>query len=241
MFNDRRVVDFLTRYEQSGADRGLHASELWYTRDCLDKYGRLGVVSGDPARERIERLLGQERAALEAIRSSSPERSTPSEAVQSVVDAAKSLKEMKEPEGIRLINEHFSASDGGPHDAALYDAVLANFVSYADLTPAALEGLKRIRTGEIYRGCQFFDMTYERLLGSRYDAKYADAMLIALERAVNPSETMRRSGLAAVAVDTCTRAIESQLRNPAVREAFVRDIYPGLSQAQRDIARRFLR
>jgi hypothetical protein len=88
-------------------------------------------------------------------------------------------------------------------------------------------------------------MEYEQLIGSRYDASYARAVLGALHRAVARADERGDSGEAR-GVDThpvrvCTAAFRSQIADSSVRDEFARAFYPTLSNAEKALADETLR
>jgi hypothetical protein len=231
MFHSERIIDFFLDLEKS--DPEGKGPEERAIRNSLDKYAKFGLMTSDQTAQRITLYLERIQDALKRIRSSHP--NTSSVGGRSIVGSVKSLKKMGNLQGIQLINDYFVASDGNPRDGHLYDTILAQLYTCDELTPAVLEGLKKIQTEHTYRGCGFFDMRYRRLHGSRYDERYAEAILIALERAMK-----RKGWLGDIAVKECTEAFKSQIRNTKVNEDFFSQIYPNLSSAQKDIADRLL-
>lgn len=232
MFNDRRIFDLLTNMEKNKP----HKAGDWYIRDCLDKYTKLGLVVDDSVIQRIQLLLDRIKSGLANIRSST------SVDQEAIVEDVKSLKVMGNLQGMQLINNYFLVSDGNPEDGDFYDIVVQQLHYENEIIPAVVEGLKKIQTSDVSRGCSYFDMRYEGLHGTRYDAKYAEAILRALEHALYPSETMRRSAhrdtIEEYVVKGCSEAFKSQMQNQTVKEVFRKDIYPHLSELQKDIVRK---
>lgn len=234
MFNDRRVIDFFIDFEKRPSSDHLGQS---VARDCIDKYGKLGLLKEDQSSLQIEELLNRERRALESIKSEPPDDLAPYNAVQSVVESAQSLKKLGSVQGFQLVNEYFLASDGSPRDGRLYDMVVQRLIYDDEILPAVLSGLKKLQTGLLYRGCSYLNMRYKPLLRSaRYDAAYAEAILIGLEHATNPSGAMLRSGIAGLAVLECREAFKFQMQEATVKREFMRRFYPSLTPSQKAIA-----
>ena len=138
---------------------------------------------------------------------------------------------------MQLINEYFLASDGCPRDGELYDMVVQQLFYDNEIIPAVLAGLKKLQTGSLYRGCGYLDMRHKILFKqSRYDATYAEAILIGLEHAANPSIAMIKSGTASYAIDECKEAFKSQMQEITVKQEFMRRFYPALTPSQMAIA-----
>lgn len=229
MFNDSRVLDFFLDIETNEL---LSKKVPWYKR-CLDKYVKIGILPNEQAGKRREKLLDRIKSGLANIKSST------SVDQEAIVEDVESLKVMGNLQGMQLINNYFLVSDGNPEDGDFYDIVVQRLHYENEIIPAVVEGLKKIQTFDVYRGCSYFDMRYEGLHDSRYGAKYAEAMLIALEHALYPSETMRRSAhrddIEEYAVKGCSEAFKSQMQNQMVKEVFRKEIYPHLSEVQKDI------
>jgi hypothetical protein len=102
-----------------------------------------------------------------------------------------------------------------------------NLVYDDEITPAMIEGLKKIRGGFSSRGCQFFDMRWN-FMPRRFDARYAEAIVIAI--ANRPASDVVTTG-----DDYCIEALKSQLANPDVRGKFLKDVYPNLTPPQRAV------
>ena len=78
----------------------------------------------------------------------------------------------------------------------------------------------------------FFDMRYKKG-GVRYDARYAEGVLIGLGHAMEGAQ-----GLRDYPVEACTEAFKSQIRNDRVREDFRTKILPSLSDPLKRISDR---
>jgi hypothetical protein len=185
----------------------------------------------------VASMLRQEQDALERIRAATFENTSADNRL--VVDMARGLKEAGDLRGMGLINEYFEAVDGNrnagtsneEHARIFRDVKLFEWVGMGpsdELTPAMIAGLTKLplvsRTG-----CDFFDMRWPNRT-RRYDAKYAEAILVAMEK---------RGPHGAPPVgseDICAEAFKSQVGDAGVREAFFEDVYPQLTPGQKDLA-----
>lgn len=184
----------------------------------------------DLSSARIHLLLEHEEYALLAIKVN-PEGDPPGK-VDAVVQFATSLMAMDSDAGIDLINDYFLHSDGSRADGELYNRIEAELYGVDRLTPATIEGLKRLQNN-LYRGCHFFG---EYSIG-RFDAKYAEAILIGLDRLMNPSDKMKRSGEIDRSTSLCVEAFNHQMSREAVRKDFISKILPVLTDSQKQVAK----
>ena len=238
MFNDQMVYELFHSFIKNTPDEKGEINTVWQSRiarDCLDKFNKLGLVGKPQRKERIKDLLLQIQSALGKIQSARPRNSAPFKEVQTVVAAAKSLKTAGNLEGFERLNRYFQASDGNRRDGSLYDRVVQQFIYNDEITPAVLEGLNKIQSNNMYRGCSFFNMKYETLHGKRYNARYAEAILTALDRAVHLSKLPGRKKTYDYAIKVCEEALKSQIADEGVKKEFYERIYPGLSQTQKEV------
>lgn len=245
-FNDPRVVDFLTKSDLPVAPGQAHDP----VRECLDKFMRFdllsaqqknefGLRSARQKNERITFLIKQESDALGRIHAAASSDVARAE-FPVVVAAAKGAKQEGDGRGIELLNDYFRVADGkgvsfdgklnadgGNFDEQLYQRIAVELAGENGMAPAILEGLEKFRrTMTIRSGCWFFDM--RQRLPRRFDAKYAEAILIAIERGSH----LRQPPTS----DTCAEAFKSQLGDPDVRRAFFQDVYPRLMPEQKALA-----
>lgn len=217
-FNDQRVLDFLV--EESKA---LRPPAEMFIPKCVGKYMRFGLMGGLQQRAQISAMLKQEEEALARARSPS----TPAN-FQVIAETAKSLKQLGDRRGMDLINDYFRNSEGGSLNVSLYEYLGQQLVYEDEIAPAMLEGLKKIHSSYAARGCQFFDMRWQ-FMPRRFDARYAEAILISIDSRA-PGQSYRAGE------DDCVEAFKSQLANDAVRRAFLSDVYPKLTSAQKTLA-----
>jgi hypothetical protein len=237
IFNDPRILQFFIDREQK---ESIHAYSRGTARLCIDKYTRLGLSLPGQDSDRVERMLERERAALEEIRDSRPDRVSKSQLGRSVLEAAETLLKMGNLKGIQMINEHFQAYDGNRRDASLFDSLLQSLYYVDEMTPTILVGLRKLPVKELYRACFFLNMEYEQVVGRRFDAAYAEALLIGLERVVDRPEPADAYGVHDRLLSICATAFKSQVGDSTVSEEFTRVIYPTLSDAQKNLADQFL-
>jgi hypothetical protein len=221
MFNDERVIGFFMDLERNASS---DSTGQWAARDCLDKYGKLGLLKENESSQRIAILLNRERIALATIKSARPDDLGPYDAGRTVIHSARSLKKMGNMDGMQLINEYFLASDGSRRDGGLYDTVVQHLYYDDEILPAVLAGLKRLRTDDFYRGCGYL------IRHARYDAAYAEAVLIGLEHATRNYTK-----------NTCEEAFRFQMQDAVVKEEFMRQFYPAFTPSQKAIADVLLR
>jgi hypothetical protein len=194
-----------------------------------------------PQKDHIASLLAQERDAFERIRAATFNDVYPD--IKLIVTLAGELKQAGDRQGMDLINEYFRAMDGTRHpgtsneeharmfrDAKLYAWIGTNMAIEDEISPGMAEGLTKVWFPMALRtGCQYFDMRHPNM-PRRFDAKYAEAILVAMDKrpAPPPSEIQ----------DNCAEAFKSQLGNSAVSRAFFEDVYPGLTLRQKELADR---
>src|SRR5207237_10087890 len=99
------------------------------------------------------------------------------------------------------------------------------------IAPAMVEGLEKIHGSFVSRGCQFFDMRWN-FMPRRFDARYAKAVLIAIEG--RGAEGSPRPG----DEDYCIEAFKSQVANSEVQQAFYKDVFPSLTDSQKALGDR---
>ena len=232
-FHDQRVVDFLI--EQSR----LAATAQWpddpaLVRFCLDKFTKLGLLSAEQKDQQTKLMFEQESDALGRIRA----RTTPgdwdrdgSRDEQIVVGSARGLKQLGDPRGMDLINDYFKVSDGNQRDASLFRCVGMNLDEGDAIAPAMIEGLRKFRGSDAFWGCFYFDMRKD-YMRRRFDAAYAEALLVALEQR-SSSDAPPLGGR-----DNCAEAFKAQLADPGVHRSFFDDIYPKLDSQQKALADR---
>lgn len=180
-------------------------------------------------KDQIEVMLKQESEALGKIRASARYYSGMETDLEGVVSSAKGLKQAGDLRGMDLINDYFRTAKGNEQDEPLYDRV-GQFLMYEnEIAPAMIEGLNKIQGPDAYRGCMFFDMRW-KFMPRRFDAQYAEAMLLAIDRRESGSESRAKIE------KYCNEAFKSQLGNFYVRQAFFKDVYPKLTPQQQALA-----
>jgi len=201
---------------------------------CFGKYAGYGLIDGEWKQGQVRLLLEQEKEALERMRGSRDYAAFQAE-FPVIEHCARCLKQAGELRGMELINEYFRAADLGwkeynSPEVPFYNYVALSLGDQSELIPAMLEGLYRIRPYQVREGCGFFDMRWSNRL-RRFDAKYAEALLLATERE-RPHQLTMPPGTE----DFCAEAFKSQLGNPDVHQAFFKDIFPKLTASQQALA-----
>jgi hypothetical protein len=208
---------------------------------ALDELARLRLLSEQQNNERIHLLLKQESDALGRIHAATSSTNAYAEC-PFVVDAAKALKQAGDGRGMQLLNDYLRASDGkeeqdlgnwnangGNFDMNLYRCIGLRLFGENEIAPAMLDGLEKFRIPSFTRaGCEFFDMR-QTLTTRRFDAKYAVAMLAAMERGPRIANMRPQE-------DDCAEAFKSQLGDSDVHRAFFEDVYPQLTPPQKALA-----
>lgn len=215
--NDPRAVEYLI--EQSKSPR-IH--DDWLIPPCIGKFAKFGLMPEAQKSAYVETMLKRQTAELALAADRSQRANAPL-----IVEAAKSLKKAGDLRGMESINEFFRNADARSINTGLYEYVGQNLVYDDEITPAMIEGLKKIRGGFSSRGCQFFDMRWN-FMPRRFDARYAEAIVIAI--ANRPASDVVTTG-----DDYCIEALKSQLANPDVRGKFLKDVYPNLTPPQRAV------
>jgi len=100
-------------------------------------------------------------------------------------------------------------------------------------------------------GCKHFDTSHEILYGKHLDAKYAEAIVVAMDLAderpqdltaywagglVYSNEDINKIEIS----DSCAAAFSSQARNEDVKKDFANNYYPKLTKRQKELADRIL-
>jgi len=242
LFNDQRVIDFLVE------QRNLYGTpsqsfNAGIARECVDKFTRFGLVSAQQKNDQIASMLKQEQDSLERIRAATS--TDTHDDNQAVVTLARDLKNAGDRRGMDLINAYFKAvvgdRDTSPsqqelyqifRDVNLYRQIGTYMSSESDIAPAMLEGLRKLRLPTASRtGCSYFDMRWPAdRMPRRFDAKYAEAMLIAIER--RGPQGAAPPG----AEDVCAEAFKSQLGDSGVHQVFFKEVYPQLTPGQKELA-----
>ncbi len=235
-FKDKRIYDFMINIEKSDP------AEAMSVRDCLTTYAERGLIEKEQVSQRIKILVERMQNCIISLRQSD---SLPS-CYSSIVEDAKSLKAMGSDQGMHIMNEYFQTSQWNLLYSQFYDSVFSRLYYEDELIPAAMEGLKKIPTDPVYRGCMFFNTRHNKSK-KRYSAKFAEAILLVIERAVNPTTVQRvdpynpsiiimAPGAGSYVAKQCIEALESQLGNDKVKEEFIREVYPRLSDNQKKLA-----
>lgn len=207
---------------------------------ALDELNRLRLLSEKQKNDQIASMLKQEQDALERIRAATFENTSDDNRL--VVDMAKGLKDAGDRRGMDLINDYFAAVDGNrnpgtsdqEHARIFRDVKLYNWIGMSasdEIAPAMLEGLRKLgfHSSVSRTGCSFFDMRWPNR-PRLFDAKYAEAMLVAIDGRGPYGAPPAGSE------DFCAEAFKSQLANPDVHQAFFKDVYPQLTPGQKELA-----
>jgi hypothetical protein len=238
LFNDPRIYLFVEGHEMKGSFPDPAGRTA---RDCAGKYREAGLLTPEQLSDSARRLLIQERDALREIRSTKPTRFAPSRPTFVAIDAARTLQKMGYDGGIEMLNAYFADTDSSPRDQTLFRSV-AQRLAYADgITPTMLVGLHKFDPDRLHHACSFFDMRYEDLYGARYDARYAEALLVGVDRTLQWVDSKGAESAGSVPLERCTAAFQSQVGDLRVRSTFTSAVLPRLSPRQKDLAARLLR
>jgi hypothetical protein len=237
MFNHPRILFFVNGHEMMGSypdPAGRMA------RDCIGKYRKEGILTPEQLSDNARRLLLQERYALAKIRSTRPNLLPPVQPTLIAIDAARTLEEMGNSGGIDLLNEYFAATDASKRDQSLFRSVVQRLVYADEITPMVLVALQKFEPWSLHGACSFFDMRYEELYGTRYDARYAEALLVGLDRMLQLADSKGAASARNFPMEKCTAAFQSQVGDSRVRATFSASVLPQLSPSQKDLAGRLL-
>jgi len=226
-FNDPRVPEFFGEFTNEPASPGRSGEER-AAHECLGKYMSLGVAPPEQKKALTDSLLAKERAALE--RRAHVDGGYSMDDVSEVVSSAKTMKEAGDLRGMDAINAYFQSIAGQRLDSSLCESVGHELLYDDEVIPAMIAGLENPSGGTASCGCHYFDMQMT-FLPRRLDAKYARALLAAIER--------RAPGASPSAADMCVHAFRSQLADANVRQAFFKDVYPTLTPQQQALADRW--
>jgi hypothetical protein len=235
-FKDKRIYEFLLSIEEK--DR--------FAQICLDVHAKHGLIEREGLIPRTQRLVQRMRDCVARLRESffaSPgpwPRADCSRAAQWhpcyrwLVEDAKSLQAMGSNVGIDILNECFYKFPWNPRYSEFYSEVVGHFHSDNRLSPGAMEGLRKIVENlhqdctflkyAILYGCWFFRKNWDPTSQYKveFTAKFAEVVLKAIERARD--ESVKKE---------CLEALASQLSDDTIREEFIKQIYPRLSETQK--------
>ena len=200
------------------------------------------------------RTLQDIKKALAEIRSGNVRSSWQS--ANTAIEATKSLKEMGNLQGFKLLEEYFAtfdikraAKNRGYLFAAneLYSAIRSRLYSYKEITPTILNGIKK----GFLKGCRYFDTRFEISYGKHLDAKYAEAIVVAMDladerpqdltdywavRSVYSNEDINKIEIS----DPCEVAFRSQVKNESVYDNFMENYFPKLTKRQKELTDQLL-
>ena len=219
LFKDKATAATLAE----NADSGYFMTRTG-AKQCLAWYRDTGIIQGNKfAPERLSESLERVRTALAAGE------------YYRALDIAGSLAEFGNPEGIELLNEFFINSPGGidaPDYAFFGDA--AQTLHYRDeFLPAVLAGIRKFYGMTVPQGCLYLDLTYEAPGKNRRGLEQLTALVVAVENATHPERIPHQPSHAAGAYSACKSAMASQLADKALRDEFIKTVYPKLLLAQR--------
>ncbi|MFA6584206.1 MAG: hypothetical protein WCS77_07910 [Elusimicrobiaceae bacterium] len=249
-FNDMRVYDFFSRAERNPHSSSYSDSTV---KECLGKYESSGLAPSAEQKRRAALLLKQIANALVQIKESGVSdeayyayhgkaEADASLSPASVVDNARALLDSGDARGVEVIVKYFRyLATGNNADGELFER-LGQELHYRDeIAPAMQYGLGKIIGANAARGCDYFDVTYRSdSEASRYGARYLPALLAALENAV-PEKVPHQPSQAESVQAACRKAFLSQIKNPSVKDSFLKEYYPALTPARRKIADSIMR
>ncbi len=226
LFRDKAAVSLLA----DNVDSGYFMTRTGGISQCLAWYQEAGLLPEKFTPERLERSLKRIKTDLAA---GDTERM--SWGHTRALDAAKGLAEFGNPEGIDLLNKYFNDSPGGidaPGYAFFGDAAQA--LHYRDeFLPAVLAGIRKFYGMTVPQGCLYLDLTYGAAGKNRRGLKQLAALVEAVENATHPEKIPHQPSQAEGAYSACKSAMGSQLADKALRDEFMRTVYPKLPLAQR--------
>lgn len=227
LFKDKAAAALLAE----NADSGYFMSRTGdMGKQCIAWYREAGLIPDKPAPERLAKTLARIKAELAAGDSSRI-----SGGHYRALDIAEGLAEFGSPEGIELLNRYFINSPGGidaPGYAFFGDA--AQGLHYNDeFLPAVLAGIRKFYGMTVPQGCLYLDLTYGAPGKNRRGVEQLAALVEAVENATHPEKIPHQPSQAEGAYSACKSAMDSQLADKALREEFMRTVYPKLPMAQR--------
>jgi hypothetical protein len=132
--------------------------------------------------------------------------------------------------GYDILNNYFQECSWRRPDAQLYEYILQHLYYSDAILPTVILGLEKLATPDIYRGCGYFDMTYETTQPRRYSPTYANLII----------KAMARIDLPDYAYKPCEQALKSQVLDPETRQDFIKRSYPALSANEKLLADKIL-
>lgn len=249
-FNDKRVI----RHIQTLAL--AERPNLW-TRRCIDKYAKLGLLDDDYKIDREEALLKKLIKALADIRPDNPSFTHHPAAISGtnyagiVISSTESLIKMGNFQSFELIKKFYEAfdlktaennQDYMQESLTLYSSLLRGYSFRKKIKPIVIEGIKK----GLMNGCMYFDTNYEHSYGKQLGAKYAEIMLVSIDKFHNvqkkpislpPGFHITEEEIEKITVDDhCGDAFGSQMKNKNVKKDFLKNYYPKLTKRQKKMA-----
>lgn len=256
-FNDKMVVEYLQTANRNDIQ------DVW-TRQCMDKYYKLGLLGEDYNLKREVMLLDKVKKALADIRTGSPSvmknnRRAPyiisvRGYVYTVLSSTKSLKKMGNLHGFELIKEFFSAFDPEEENNQNYfhggnellSTILREFSSYREIELIMREAINK----GFLRACEYFENQHEIMHGKYLDAKNAEVMIVSMDKFHNrPNKTISLPPGLRISEreinntnfnDPCSNAFNSQMKDADVKRGFLKIYYHKLTKRQKELVDRLM-
>lgn len=213
-----------------------------YGEQCISRYREAGLFPDKPSEAKVKEALGRISRALSRFKLSamSSGASPDFNAGAAAIDAADGLAELGSPRGVELLNEFFmrvKPGNGDNPEVLLFSDAAQKLHYRDDFLAGAMSGVEKFYGAPVQQGCLYLDVTNpEEQKKNRAGVKQLVSLLKAVENASHPEWIPHQPSQAQGAYDACRAAAASQLRDKAVREEFLKNVYPGLAPAYKRVA-----
>lgn len=213
-----------------------------YGEQCISRYKEASIFPDKPSEAKVKEALGRISRSLSKFKLSAMNGETMPDFNDggTAIDAADGLAALGSPRGVELLNEFFMRVKPGNGDnpEVLLFSDAAQKLHYRDeFLAGAMSGVEKFYGAPVQQGCLYLDVAHpEEQKKNRAGVKQLVSLLKAVENATHPEWIPHQPSQAQGAYDTCRAAAVSQLKNRAVREEFLKDVYPGLAPAYKRVA-----
>jgi len=222
-----------------------HATDEAFSRNggqCVYNYKEAGFFPDKPGKAREKEALGRISKSLSRFKLSAMKENTIPDfkSGAAALEGANALAEAGSPRGIELLNEFFirvKPGNGNNPEVRLFSEAAQKLHYRDEFLPGVIAGVEKFYGEPVRQGCLFLDATYpEASKKNRLGVKQLVSLLGAVENASHPELIPHQPSQAQGAYSACRAAAVSQLKDKAVREEFLKNVYPGLSSAYKKAA-----
>lgn len=213
-----------------------------YGEQCVSYYKEAGLFPYKPSETKVKAALGRISRALSRLKLSSMNGGDIPDFREgaAALDAAEGLAALGSPRGVELLNEFFlrvKAGNGDNQEVRFFSEAAQKLHYRDEFLPGAMSGVEKFYGEPVQQGCLYLDVAHpEEQKKNRAGVKQLVSLLKAVENATHPEWIPHQPSQAQGAYDTCRAAAVSQLKDKAVREEFLKNVYPGLAPAYKRVA-----